>query len=130
MEEDYKIWGLKINLYVVLTEKSVNGVNNAKKQRGDCWTISNGEHVHVACRARYVNSKTIEQDLKQRNLNSDEGQPSPKKLRSSSSFEFKTCCLYCCQVVTERKFRDCKAFLVVSKNREFDKKVLEVCDKK
>ena len=122
MEGDYKIWGLKIilsdtNLYVVLTEKSVNGLNNAKKQRGDSSTINNGERVHVACRARYVNCKAIEQDLKQRNSNSDEGQPSPKKLCSSSSFEFKTCCLYCCQAITERKFRDCKAFLVMSKNR-------------
>ena len=37
MEGDYKIWGLKIilsdtNLYVVLAEKSVNGLNNAKNR--------------------------------------------------------------------------------------------------
>ena len=38
MEEDCKICGLKIifsdtNSYVVLTEKGVNGINNAKKRR-------------------------------------------------------------------------------------------------
>ena len=54
MEEDYKVWGLKIilsdtNSYVVLTEKGVNGVNDAKKQRRDSWTISTGECVHIAC---------------------------------------------------------------------------------
>ena len=38
--------------------------------------------------------------------------------------------MYCCQAIRERQFRDCKAFQVTSKNREFDKKVLEVCDKK
>ena len=118
------------NSYVVLTEKGVNGINNAKKRRGDSWTICTGERVHIACRARYVDSKTIEQNLKQKNSNSDEGQPSPKKLRSSSSFEFKTCCLYCCQVITETKFRNHKASQVMSKNREFEKKVLEVCDKR
>ena len=72
----------------------------------------------------------FEQDLKRKNSKSDEGKPSPKKLRSSSSFEFKTCYLYCCQAITERQFRDRKAFQVMSKNREFDKKVLEVCDKR
>ena len=115
MDEDCKICGLKIihsdtNSYVVLTGNGVNGINNAKKRRGDSWTISTGERVHIACRARYVNSKTIEQDFKRKNSNSDEGQPSPKKLRSSSSFEFKTCCLYYCQAITEREFRDRKAF--------------------
>ena len=99
MEEDCKICGLKIilsdtNSYVVLTEKGVNLINNAKKRRGDSWTISTGERVHIACRARCVNSKTIEHNLMQKNSNSDEGKPSPKKLRSSSSFEFKTCWLY------------------------------------
>ena len=38
--------------------------------------------------------------------------------------------MYCCQAITEREFRDCKAFQVMSKNREFDKKILEVCDKR
>ena len=38
--------------------------------------------------------------------------------------------MYCCQAIRERQFRDCKAFQVTSKNREFDKKVLEVCGKK
>ena len=88
MVEDCKICGLKIilsdtNSYVVLTEKDINGINNAKKRIGDSWTIFTGERVHIACRARYVNSKTIEQDFKRKKSNSDEGQPSPKKLRSS-----------------------------------------------
>ena len=88
MVEDCKICGLKIilsdtNSYVVLTEKGINGINNAKKRIGDSWTIFTGERVHIACRARYVNSKTIEQDFKRKKSNSDEGQPSPKKLRSS-----------------------------------------------
>ena len=135
MEEDCKICSLKIipsgtNSYVLWTEKNVNGTNNAKRRRGGIWTISTGECAHIACRARYVNSKTIEQDLKRKNSNFDEGQSSPKELRSSSSFEFKNCCLYCCQANTEREFRDSKAFQVMPKNREFDKKVLEVCDKK
>ena len=34
------------------------------------------------------------------------------------------------QAITEREFRDRKAFQVMSKNREFDKKVLEVDDKR
>ena len=51
-------------------------------------------------------------------------------LLTSSSFEFKTYCLYCCQAIAEREFRDRKASQVMSKNREFDKKVLEVCDKR
>ena len=38
--------------------------------------------------------------------------------------------MYCCQAITEREFRDQKAFQLTSKNREFDKKVLEVCDKR
>ena len=135
MEKDCKICDLKItfidtNSYAALTEKVFNEINNAKKRSGGGWTISAGERVHIDRRARYVNSKTIEQDLKQKNLNSDEGQPSPKKLRSSSSFEFKTCCLYCCEVITEREFRDRKALQVMSKNRELDKKALEVCDKR
>ena len=84
MEEDCKIFGLKIilsgtNWYVVLTEKGVNGTKSAKKQRGVSWIISTGECVHIACPARYVNSKTIEQDLKQkRSKLSDEGQSSTK----------------------------------------------------
>ena len=78
MEEDFKICGLKIilsnsNSYVVLTEKGVNGINNAKKRRGDIRTIFTGEHVHIVGQARYVNSKTIEQDLKQKKSNSNEG---------------------------------------------------------
>ena len=57
MEEDCKICGLKIilrdtNSYVVLTEKGVNGMKNANKRKGDSWTISTGERVHIACRAR------------------------------------------------------------------------------
>ena len=80
MEEDFKIQGLKIilsdtNSFVVLTEKGVNGINNAKKRRDDSWKISTGEHVHMAFRARYVSSKTI--DLKPKKSNSDKGQPSP-----------------------------------------------------
>ena len=113
-----------------MTEKGVNEINNAKNRRGGSSTISTGECVHIACRARYVNSKTLEQGLKQKNSNSDEGQPSPKKLRSSLSFEFKICCLYCYQAFTEREFRYHKAFQVMSKNRELDKKVLEVFDKR
>ena len=87
MEIYCKICGLKIilsdtNLYAVLTEKGVNRINNAKKRTGDSRVISTGELVHIAYQARYVNSKTIEQDLKRKNSKSDEGQPSPKKLRS------------------------------------------------
>ena len=83
MEEDCKICGSKIihsdtYLYVVLTGKGVNGINNAKKRRGDSWTISTGECVHIACRGKYVNSKTIEQDVNQKISNSDERQPSLK----------------------------------------------------
>ena len=101
-----------------------------KKRRGDSWTISTEERVLIVCQARYVNSKTIEQGIKQKNSSSDKGQPSPKKVHSSSSFEFKTCCFYCCQAITEGEFRDHKAFQVMSKNRKFDKKVLELCDKR
>ena len=102
MEEDCKICGSKIilsdtNLHVVLTEKGVNGINNAKKRRGDSSTISTGERVHIACRGRYVNSKIIEQDVNQKiqilmkdNL----------LLRAS----LKNSCLYCCQAITERHF--------------------------
>ena len=59
MEEDCKICGPNIifsdtNSYFVLTEKGVNGINNAKKRRGDSWTTYTGERVHIACRARYV----------------------------------------------------------------------------
>ena len=93
------------------------------------WTISTRECVDIACKAKYVNSKTIEQDLKQKNSNSDK-QPFPRKLRSSLSFEFKICCLYCCQAITEREFRDHKAFQLMSKNREFNRNVVEVCDKR
>ena len=69
MKQDCKICCLKIilshtNLYVVLTKKGVNRVNNAKERRGDSWTISTGERVHCACRSRYANSKRIERDLK------------------------------------------------------------------
>ena len=70
------------------------------KNRGGSWTISTGERVEI---------EAIEQDLKWKNSSSDK-QPSPKKLRSSSSFEYKTYCLYCCQAITEKKFRDYKAF--------------------
>ena len=78
MEEDFKICGLKIILsntksYVVLTEKGVNGINNAKKWRGDIRAIFTGEHVHIVCQTRYVNSKTIAQDLKRKKSNSNEG---------------------------------------------------------
>ena len=133
MEEDFKIYGLKIilsdtNSYVALTEKGVYGIYNAEERRCDSWKMSIGEREHIACRARYVNSKAI--DLKRKKSNSDEGQPSPEKLRSSLSLEFKTSCLYCCQAITEREFRDRQAFQVMSKNREFDNKVLEVCDKR
>ena len=38
--------------------------------------------------------------------------------------------MHYCQAITEREFRDRKAFQVMSKNREFDKKVLEVDDKR
>ena len=42
MEKDCKICGLKIilsdtNLYVVLTEKGVNRINNAKKRTGNIY---------------------------------------------------------------------------------------------
>ena len=116
MEKDCKICDLKItfidaNSYVVLTEKVFNEINNAKKRRGEGWTISAGERVHIDRRARYVNSETIEQDLKQKKLNSDEGQPSSKKLHSSSSFECKTCFFYCSEAITEREFRDRRAKL-------------------
>ena len=44
MEEGCKICGLKIifsdtNSYVVLTEKVVNGIKNAKKRRGDSSSV-------------------------------------------------------------------------------------------
>ena len=53
MEKDCKICAWKIilsdtNSYVVLTEKSVNVINNAKKRRSGSWTISTGERVHIA----------------------------------------------------------------------------------
>ena len=35
-----------------------------------------------------------------------------------------------CQAITEREFSDLKAFEVMSKNREFEKKVLELCEKR
>ena len=97
MEKDYKICALKIilsdtNSYVVLTEKGVNEINNAKKWRSGSWTISTGERVHIACRGRYVKSKTFEQHLKQKNqiLMKDN-----LLLKSS----LKICCLYCCQAI-------------------------------
>ena len=97
MEKDYKICALKIilsdtNSYVVLTEKGVNEINNAKKRRSGTWTISTGERVHIACRGRYVKSKTFEQDLKQKNqiLMKDN-----LLLKSS----LKICCLYYCQAI-------------------------------
>ena len=88
MEEDCKICCLKIilsdtNSYVVLTEKGINGIKNARKRIGDSSTRFTGERVHISCRARYVNSKTIEQDFKRKKSNSDERQPSPKKLFKS-----------------------------------------------
>ena len=48
------------NSNVVLTEKGVNRINNAKYRRVDSGAISTGERLHIACRARFVNSKTIE----------------------------------------------------------------------
>ena len=62
--------------------------------------------------------------------NPDKGQPSPKKLPTSLSFEFKTSCLYCCQAIVMENLETAKLFQVMSKNREFDKKVLEVCDER
>ena len=73
MEEDFKICCLKIilsdtNLCVILTEKGVNGISNAKKRRRNIWTVSTGEHVHIACGVRYVNSTRIEQCLKRKKI--------------------------------------------------------------
>ena len=81
------------------------------------WTIYTGERVDIADRAKYVYSKTIEQDLKWKKSNSVK-QSSPKKLRSSSLFEFKTCSLSCCQAITEREFRDRQAFQITATGLE------------
>ena len=110
---------------VVLTEKGVNWIN----WRGGSWKTGLG--ADFACRSRYINSKTTEQDLKRKKLlNSDQRQLSLEKLRSSLSSEFKTYCLCCCQTITEWEFGNLKFFQVMSKNKDFNKKVLEVCCKR
>ena len=72
---------------------------------------------------RYINIKTIEQDKRKKSDESDSQAKRPK-LRSSLTFDYKTCCLYCAKPVTEREIRERKGYQVMSKNREFDISVL------
>ena len=51
-------------------------------------------------------------------------------LRSSITFDYKTCCLYCTNPVSEREIRERKGYQVMSKNREFDISILKVCEQR
>lgn len=96
---------------------------------GDIRTIINREKVHVKCRARYINTKPIEPDNKRKFNESNLLAKSPK-FRSTVSFDYKTCCLYCTNLVTERGLRERRAYSVTSKNRDFDICVLKTCEQR
>ena len=117
------------NSYSYVTEKGVCSIRSASNEREDILEISAGEVVHTSCRAHYTNKRTIEQDKKK--YNSDAAHKTKKaRLRSSDLFDFISQCLFCANTVTPRERRDKKAYQVMSKNREFDKTILQICEKR
>lgn len=49
---------------VKLTEKGVQGILTASRERGDQLDVSTGHIVHVNCRKRYCNKRSIASDAK------------------------------------------------------------------
>ena len=114
--------------YSVLTEKGIHSILNASKERQDTLEVVVGEVVHVLRRSRYINKKLMQQERK-RFVSDTTGHINKKaKLRSSDSFDYISQCLYWTNTVTQREGRDKKAYQVVSKRREFDKTVLQICE--
>ena len=83
--------------------------------------------MHRLCRTKYINENSISADRK-RKLTGDYSNTTPKvTLRSEDGFDYKINCLFCGNSVTNRQKRDRDAYQVMSKHREFDKSVLEIC---
>ena len=73
MKDNFRICRLKIDigntsLFVVLTEKVVHGIDNAKQRRDDSCTISGGERIHIIYCAKNLNSKTMKQVLRRKKM--------------------------------------------------------------
>ena len=114
--------------YSVVTGKGVYSIVSASKERDDVLEIAVGV-VHVSCCARYTNKRSIEQDKK--TSSSDPTHITKKAgLRFSDAFDYISQCLYCTNTVTQRERRDKKAYQVMSKNQEFDKTILQTCEKR
>ena len=116
--------------YAILTDKGATTIREKSKERKDTGsqasTIEKGDCVHNKCRQNYTNPKAVALDKKRKHEQESTTFKKPK-LRSSASFDYKTSCLYCTCVIFQRDFRDRKAYMVMSKNREFE---LEVCEKR
>ena len=73
----------------------------------------------------------VRKAVQQKNGKSDSSEERSKIcLRSEETFNFRNNCLFCSNVVTTRQKERRTAYQVMSKFREFDKSVLQICEKR
>ena len=96
---------------VKLTKKGKNGVNKKSREIGDDIKLETGDKVHKDCRKNYLKRK-----VRKRKISSC--------TRSNSSFDFRTKCFVCGNLVTKRELNKSGCISKVScKYGEVDKKI-------
>ena len=134
MSEEYcVICKEQINLserksFSVLSSVGCSTINKASNERCDNLTTTEGQKVHPVCRTNYVSKKSCAAKKRKKSDSSEER--SKICLRSEETFNFRNNCLFCINVVTTRQKERRTAYQVMSKFREFDKSVLQICEKR
>ena len=111
---------------VILREKGVKGIINAKLIRNEDINVVIGQRVHVDCRRQFTNSKDTSKLLV--NKSSSVGIITTPTRSSANKFNFKEHCLFCEQPAnfssdTKQK---CKNVFAV-RTLEFQNTIEDVC---
>ncbi|CAH0381456.1 unnamed protein product [Bemisia tabaci] len=108
----------------VQVTRGLDSLTAASKQRGDDkfqkWIGKTVLTVHVECRQKYTNKKSIEFLVKRKQeaeANASKFSPVKKRLRSEENFDIKKQCLFCCKECTEEFERKKRADLRLKVNK-------------
>ncbi len=87
-------FGKDLSNTVVIRSKGALGINNASASRSSDVHVAAGDRVHIDCRQKFVNPKSIELQQK----TSQSSTVSERQLRSvDSQFSFENHCVFCGQ---------------------------------
>lgn len=111
-----------------LTSKGCESIQKACQERGSNITVHPGQLVHVKCRQKFINPKSIA-CAKRKSLDGCEEERKKVKLRSEeSNFNFKDHCLFCaCGDIYNGKKQESK--LIPVRSFDFQKKIIDSCDR-